>query len=386
MIFNIAKRYTFSKKNRHRLTSIRIALGLLFSTLALNVILAFMIGLQDKKFSLIKEYQSFDAILELEENTDVDELLNDLNTSNDINFAFKFIEVPTIIRNSDNSQFIGTIRAFKEEDFNNLSYSLIKGDFDSGGIILSYSTIQNTNFSYLKPIDLTILKKGKVVTVVPYQKEDEISAVYFTPMKDFNNYYAIMDYEILKQYAPYAEDQIGIFGNLETINEIVDEKAIVNTWIDQNESLYAAMKLEQYLMYLTLSIMSLIILIQLYNSTLNLLKTKIGEIAMLRALGLTKKQTQKVFIISSLIISVLGIILGTIISFILLNYSNTIMFYFNEITNYSIPILSVNVDLSFSVINCLFIAIPLILLTYLMTKFAIKKILVNDSMEILLNE
>lgn len=386
MIYNIAKRYAFSSKNRHKLTSIRIAIGLLFSTLALNVILSFMIGLQDKKFSLIKEYQSYDAILEVNEEIDIESFLNEFNSKDDIDLAFKFLEIPTIIRNDDNSQFIGSIRAFKEEDFNKLSYSLIKGKFDSDGVILSYSATQNSNLNYLKPINLTILKKGKVVTIVPFQTTDNISAVYFTPMKDFNNYYVIMEYNKLKKYAPYSKDKIGVFGNIETIKNLSKNKAKVLSWKDQNESLYAAMKLEQYLMYLTLSIMSLIIIIQLYNSTINLVKSKKGEIAMLRALGLTKKETKNVFVISSLIVSLLGIVLGSIISFFLLNYSNSIISFFNNITNYSIPLLSVDVNLSFSIKNCFIIATPLILIILVMSKRVINKLLKNDSMEILLNE
>lgn len=386
MIFKIARRYTFSSKNRHKLTSVRIALGLLFSTLALNIILSFMLGLQDKKFSLIKEYHSYDAIIELKEDTNVDILLNDLNNDPNIYLAFKFLEVPTIIKNSDNSQFIGQIRAFKSEDFDKLSYTLTKGQFEDDGIILSSSFTNSSSFSYMKPIDLTILKRGKVVTVVPLQVENEISAEYFTPMKDFNNFYALMEYDVLKEYAPYTIDKIGVFGDINTIEKIVDNKATVNTWIEQNESLYAAMKLEQYLMYLTLSIMSLIILIQLYNSTINLIKTKQGEIAMLRALGITKKQTEQIFIFTSLIISFTGIFIGTLVSLILLKYSNNIINYINKITNYSIPILSVNVDLFFSYKNSLLIAFPLILITYLMTKKAIKNLLKKDSMEILLNE
>jgi len=386
MIFNIARRYTFSKKNRHRLTSIRIAIGLLFTTLALNVILSFMIGLQDKKFSAIKEYYSYDAILDINDNTNVDLLLEELNNDSRINLAFKFLEVPTIINNNDNSQFVGKIRAFESNVFEKLSYTLTKGSFDSEGIILSNSVTSSSTFTYMKPVDLTILKKGKVVTIVPLQIQSEISAEYYTPMKDFNNFYSLMNYDQLKKYAPYTKDQIGVYGDIGAINNIVDDKAIINTWIDQNESLYAAMKLEQYLMYLTLSIMSFIILIQLYNSTNNLIKTKQGEIAMLRTLGITKKQTNSIFILTSCIISFLGIILGTCISFLLLSYSNDIIKIVNNLTNYNIPLLTVNVDLNFSLENSLMIALPLLLITYIMTKRAINKLLKKDNMEILLNE
>jgi len=386
MIYKIAFRYAFSPKNRHKLTSIRIAIGLIFASLALNVILAFMIGLQDKRFSLIREFSSYDAIIEVNENADVEKLLSQLNNDTDIKFAFEFIEVPTIIRNDDSSQLFGKIRGFKQSDFEKLSYSLIKGDFSQSGVFLGFSKILTSTFDYLKPVDLTILKKGKTVTVVPLQTEQTVEGVYYTPLSDFNNYYAFMDYDTLREWAPYAQSQIGVYGDVNKIKDIAAPYGTVSSWIDQNESLYAAMKLEQYLMYFTLSLLSLIVLFQLYNSTLNLIKTKSAEIAMLRALGITKKQTQQIFSISSLIVSLTGIILGTTVSFFALKYSTKIISLLNKITNYSIPMLNLSVDLSFSIRNASLVAIPLILITYIMSRVAIKKLLKTNNMEILLNE
>ncbi len=386
MVFSIARRYAFSSKNRHRLTSIRIAIGLLFSTLALNVIISFMIGLQDNKFSLIREYVSYDAVVELNQDLDTDEYLSKLNENEKIDFAFKFIELPTIVTDNDNSQFFGKIRAFNKEDFEKLPYSFIKGSSDKDGIIFGYSNSLNSNFDYNKYVEFTILKKGKTVTIVPYQSEKQISGIYFTPLGDFNNNYILSNYDSIKKIAPYSTDIIGVYGDVDTIRTIIGDNGSVSSWKDQNESLYAAMKLEQYLMYLTLSLISIIVLIHLYNSTVNLIHSKTKEIAMLRALGLTKKQIKNIFTISSLIVGTTGILLGSILSFVVLYFSSSIIGFLNLITSYQIPLLTVNINLNFSITNCLIIAIPLFVITFIMSHRAIYKLLKNDSMEILLNE
>ncbi|NCD04686.1 MAG: ABC transporter permease [Spirochaetia bacterium] len=386
MIYKIANRYAFSSKNRHKITSIRIALGLLFSTLALNIVLAFMIGLQDKKFSLIREFDSYDAIIEVNDGIDVNNLISQLKENNNISEAFAFAEVPVIIRNDDGSQLFGKIRAFDENDFNNLPYSIIQGSFSDEGIIMGYTKVLNSSFSYMKPVNITMLKKGKTVTVVPLEIEKEISGVYYSPLKDFNNYYVFMNINLLSKYAPYTPYKIGVFGDIDSITSIVGDRGKVESWIDQNLSLYAAMKLEQLLMYLTLSIMSIIVLINLYGSTINLIKSKKSEIAMLRALGITKKQTKNIFTLSSLIVSCTGIIMGSILSFLSIHYYSVITSFLNKITNYMIPILSVDVNLNFSIKNSLLVALPLFILTIFISKIAVNKLLKNDSMEILLNE
>jgi len=386
MIYKIANRYAFSSKNRHKITSIRIALGLLFSTLALNIVLAFMIGLQDKKFSLIREFDSYDAIIEVNDGIDVNNLISQLKENNKIKEAFAFTEVPVIIRNNDESQLFGKIRAFDEKDFNNLPYSIIQGSFSDEGIIMGYTKVLNSSFSYMKPVNITMLKKGKTVTVVPLEIKKEISGVYYSPLKDFNNYYVFMNINLLSKYAPYTPYKIGVFGDIDSITSIVGDRGKVESWIDQNLSLYAAMKLEQLLMYLTLSIMSIIVLINLYGSTINLIKSKKSEIAMLRALGITKKQTKNIFTLSSLIVSCTGIIMGSILSFLSIHYYSVITSFLNKITNYMIPILSVDVNLNFSIKNSLLVALPLFILTIFISKIAVNKLLKNDSMEILLNE
>jgi len=386
MIYKIANRYAFSSKNRHKITSIRITLGLLFSTLALNIVLAFMIGLQDKKFSLIREFDSYDAIIEVNDGIDINNLIAQLNANNNIREAFAFAEVPVIIRNDNGSQLFGKIRAFNEKDFNNLPYSIIQGSFADNGIIMGYTKVLNSSFTYMKPVNITMLKKGKTVPVVPLEIENEISGVYYSPLKDFNNYYVFMDINLLSKYAPYTPYKIGAFGDIDSITSIVANKGKVESWIDQNLSLYAAMKLEQLLMYLTLSIMSIIVLLNLYGSTINLIKSKKSEIAMLRALGITRKQTKNIFTLSSLIVSCTGIIIGSILSFLSIHYYSGITSFLNKITNYKIPILSVDVNLNFSIKNCLFVAVPLFILTIFISKIAVNKLLKNDSMEILLNE
>ena len=132
--------------------------------------------------------------------------------------------------------------------------------------------------------------------------------------------------------------------------------------------------------------MSLIVLFQLYNSTVNLIKTKQSEIAMLRALGITKRQTKSIFSIASLTVSLVGIVSGSLISFILLTFSSGITTFLNKITGYSIPLLSINLELSFSYLNCFIVAIPLILITYIMSQIAVNKLLNKNNMEYLLNE
>jgi len=87
----------------------------------------------------------------------------------------------------------------------------------------------------------------------------------------------------------------------------------VRTYYDINKNLFAALKLEKFIMGL---ILSLIILVSSFSITSNLFmitSQKLREIGILLALGVSKKSIKKIFIISGIYMSVIGIFFGFMI-------------------------------------------------------------------------
>jgi len=383
VISKLAFRYAFSHQNRHRRSSIRIAIGLLFCTFALNVVISFMVGLQNQRFGSIREYQSYDAIVS-NNYGEVDELYN-LLRQNDLK-VYKFSEVPAILQGENNKSAFATIRSFDFNDVAGLPYEVYAGSFKRGGLIISYNTAIINQLQLNQSINLTILKKGETIPIVAMNLDSDIKGVYSTPVSSFNNNYFLMDRAQLLKIAPNTETKLAVYGNLDKISRIVGNKGTVSTWIDQNESLYAAMKLEQALMYVTLSIMSIIVLVNLSSSSKNLLDLKRNEIAMLSVMGMKRSDIIKIFTNQALVISTVGVVWGSILSYLFLINAPNMIGFLNGITAGAIAIFSVPLKLTFSIVNSLEIAIPILLLTAIISYMGSKKILKNDGMEILINE
>jgi lipoprotein-releasing system permease protein len=342
-----------------------------------------MVGLQNQRFGSIREYQSYDAIV----STDVDEVDNlyNLLRQNDLK-VYKFSEVSAIIQGSDSSSAFATIRAFDFNDVAGLPYELYGGSFNNGGLIISYSTSIINDFRLNQNVNLTILKKGETIPIVAMNVVSSIKGVYSTPVSAFNNNYFLMDRSQLLKLAPYTDTKLAVYGDLDLINQVVGESGTVSTWIDQNESLYAAMKLEQALMYLTLSIMSLIVLVNLHSSSKNLLDLKRNEIAMLSVMGMKKSDIISIFTNQAFIIAATGVFLGSIFSFLFLTNAPQMISLLNEITSGTVAIFTIPLKLDFSVANTLEIAIPILLLTVIISYIGSRKILKKDGMEIIINE
>lgn len=96
------------------------------------------------------------------------------------------------------------------------------------------------------------------------------------------------------------------------IKEILDNEYPVTTWIQKNKILFAALALERKAMAV---ILGLIILVASFNISSTLMITvyrKVKEIGILRALGLSRKDIEKIFIYQGLILGVKGLACGLV--------------------------------------------------------------------------
>lgn len=384
MICTLARRYAFSHKNRHNATSIRIALGLALSVLALNIVISFMVGLQSQRFSQIREYLSFDAIISDIEGSASD-LQEKLLSDTTIDESYLFVELPAIVGSGDEA-LAGTLRAFDKADFANLPYHIIAGD-PTKGLVVSYSMLRKMGWKVNDTIQLVLLAKGKTATVVPRTEQVTIGAVYYTPVTSFNSTYFLMSSSELASLAgSYQDHEIAVRGDLASIETLVGDTATMKSWIDQNTSLYAAMKMEQIMMYLMLSLMSLIILVNLYSSNRNLLDDTVGEFMMLRVMGCRKKDICCIFTLQSFIVSFVGVAFGTILSMVILTHATAILAFFDTLTGGVYPLLSAQLALTYRLKNLTLVAVPIVLIAIGMAIRPVMKEMKNAPMEIVSNE
>jgi lipoprotein-releasing system permease protein len=83
-------------------------------------------------------------------------------------------------------------------------------------------------------------------------------------------------------------------------------------WIDMNKSLFSALKLEKFTMFLILILIILVAALNIGSSLIMMVMEKVKDIAILKTMGATDKNIMKIFVYQGLIIGFLGMVLGTI--------------------------------------------------------------------------
>jgi len=83
-------------------------------------------------------------------------------------------------------------------------------------------------------------------------------------------------------------------------------------WMEMNKSLFSALKLEKFTMFIILILIVVVAAFNIASSLIMMVMEKTKDIAILKAMGATNKNIMKIFVYQGLIIGLIGTILGII--------------------------------------------------------------------------
>ncbi|HKM07050.1 MAG TPA: FtsX-like permease family protein, partial [Sphaerochaeta sp.] len=244
-----------------------------------------------------------------------------------VDHAFLFAEIPALIQGKDGNTLAGRVRAIQSKGSFTEKLHLYKGELFKEGM-LSSSYLHMPSMTLGDSVEITLLKRGKQATVIPFQKKMPIGGVYFTSMYDFDSSTYLTDLATIYSLNAEVPLSVGIYSAGESeavVQEIRKNFPTLDliTWKEANASLYGAMQLEQSMMTLMLMLMVAVIIIHIRNSSRRLLLAKQREIAMLRSMGLPKTQVQQIFVLQALIVAAVGTLGGVVLCLVgILVYPN----------------------------------------------------------------
>ena len=319
LLLRLSTRYAFSSQNRHRSTSVRIALGLALCLFAIVAVLSFMQALQRNQFEDIRTFESFDLQVQLQQSNleEAQEVAKRIEALDSVSSAFVYADIPVITQAQDGTTVAGRMRAIEAEGRFAEQLNSYRGTiFSEGKLASSYSNSRSIKVG--DELKVTLLRKGRQATVIPAQRTLEIGALYYTTSYDFDHTTFLTDLPTLLLLNPDAPLKIGVY--TEQAVDGVKQKLMAlgfpqaSTWREINASLYGAMELEQKMMTLMLFLMVIVVLVHIRNSSRRLLLAKQREIAMLRSMGLTKGGVQLLFVLQALLVAVIGVVVGSLLA------------------------------------------------------------------------
>jgi lipoprotein-releasing system permease protein len=182
------------------------------------------------------------------------------------------------------------------------------------------------------------VKKGEIVTLVspealltplglmPKFKKLRMVGTFQSGMYEYDQNWALVSMKTAQRLFSLGDSVTLIEARIKNIHDaskISDQlqkqlgsRFLVDNWINQNRSLFSAMKLEKIMLFITIT---LIVLVAAFNVVSTLIMTvldKHKDIAVLMSMGATTKQIMRVFMIQGVLIGIAGTLIGAVLGIV----------------------------------------------------------------------
>ncbi len=333
----IAKRYFFSKKKSFiNFLSITAFIGVMVGTSSLIIVLSVFNGLEDLLKSL---YINFNPEIKIVSNNSKyfiqnNDQINNINNIEGVDFVSKVIEdraiasyngieIPVYIKGADSSfSFQNRLnKNIVEGDFilkkNNSSYAVV-----GRGVKYKISLNLNDNFNnlilYSVSPDFSFIPSG--IQKKPFNQMSIIPSGVFAIEQQIDNNFIISSIAFAEKLFEKKNkitalelkinEKQDVYKIKSDIKNIVGDDYNVLTIEEQHSDLYKILKTEKFIVFI---IFSFILIISSFNIFFLLSMHAIDkkrDLSILLSLGLTEKSIKKIFYFESMIISILGIVIG----------------------------------------------------------------------------
>lgn len=333
----IAKRYFFSKKKSFiNFLSITAFIGVMVGTSSLIIVLSVFNGLEDLLKSL---YINFNPEIKIVSNNSKyfipnNDQINNINNIEGVDFVSKVIEdraiasyngieIPVYIKGADSSfSFQNRLnKNIVEGDFilkkNSSSYAVV-----GRGVKYKISLNLNDNFNnlilYSVSPDFSFIPSG--IQKKPFNQMSIIPSGVFAIEQQIDNNFIISSLAFVEKLFEKKNkitalelkinEKQDVYKIKSDIKNIVGDDYNVLTIEEQHSDLYKILTTEKLIVFI---IFSFILIISSFNIFFLLSMHAIDkkrDLSILLSLGFTEKSIKKIFYYESMIISILGIIIG----------------------------------------------------------------------------
>ncbi len=195
-------------------------------------------------------------------------------------------------------------------------------------IILGKELAKNLGVMQGDPVHL-ISPRGMISPIghIPTMKRFKMAGLFESGMYEYDRSLAYMHIKDAQKILRMGDSVNGIEVRVNDIynarniaGRIVKELGFqywARDWMQMNQNLFSALKLEKTVMFIILALIVLVAAFNIASTLIMMVMEKTKDIAILKAMGATNKSIRKIFVFKGIVIGSIGTILGVCLGFIL---------------------------------------------------------------------
>lgn len=392
--FFVSLRYLLAKRRQtfiSLITLISVA-GVAVGVMALIIVLGVMNGFQDDVRNRILGITSHMMVMSFNGTiSNYPEVMSEIAEQPGVVASTPFVHTQVmmssgrsvsgaVLRGISLDTALEVINLQKNMESGNVSDLGQSGDADaassSPGIILGKELASHLNVRQGDWITL-ISPVGRLTPMgqVPKSKLFRVVGIFESGMYEYDNTLAYVDLKAAQQFLGLGDVVLGIevkvadiykAGEIsEALQSRLGSSFWVRDWMQMNQALFSALKLEKVVMFIILTLIILVAAFNIVSSLIMLVMEKTRDIAIMKAMGATTASIRKIFMVEGLMIGVSGTTLGTIGGFVLCSLLREYKFIELPKVVYGIKKLPVNV----ATLDVAMIALAAVLLSLVATLY-----------------
>lgn len=169
----------------------------------------------------------------------------------------------------------------------------------------------------------TSIARLSPIGLMPKTYNFEVTGIFHTGLYEFDSTTALIPLETAQDLFGLEEKISMIQIRLEKIfnaprmktvlEDVLPDSVYVTTWMELNESLFSALKLEKKLMFLTITLIVIVAALNIIATLILMVMEKTRDIGILKAMGAHDKSIKKIFFLQGAMIGTIGTAVGTVL-------------------------------------------------------------------------
>lgn len=342
--FFIGSRYLRTKQKQAFISLITVLsiAGVTVGVMALIVVIAVMTGFEYDLKSRILGVESHIVIMRHNVPfSDYRNILEHVENTEGVEAATPFINSQVILRSSlslsgavlrgiDPDSADRVIKNLDKVSLKNLKKTEQKESISIAmpAIILGKELAKNLGVMQGDPIYM-ISPRGMISPIghIPTMKRFKVAGLFESGMYEYDRSLAYIHIKDAQKILRMGDSINGIEVR---VNDIYNARNIggrivkglgfqywARDWMQMNQNLFSALKLEKTVMFIILALIVLVAAFNIASTLIMMVMEKTKDIAILKAMGATNKSIRKIFVFKGIVIGSIGTIFGVCLGFIL---------------------------------------------------------------------
>ncbi len=331
----VAGRYLRARRGERFVSVIAIfsLIGIALGVATLIIVMAVMSGFKDDLLSRILGLNGHLGVYAASSSglTDYDELASRIRGLPGVVSATPVLEGQVLLTGPrENSG--GLVRGITQADLRNLpsiAHNIRAGSLDDfhGNDAIAVGLTLAQRFGLMIGSKITLLSPDGAVTAfgtVPRVKAYHVAAIFQAGMNEYDSTFTFLPLQAAQIFfqKPDTVTQIEVMvrdpEHVAAVNRdiraaLADQPVRVIDWTQSNDSFFAAVQVEQNVMFLILTLIILVAAFNVVSSLIMMVKDKTSDIAVLRTLGAGRGAIMRIFLMCGASVGVTGTCVGTLL-------------------------------------------------------------------------